>query len=122
MEEKKKIKERQKGKTMIQMSVGVCNEMAVWVCGDLKYSNSLVGGPRPFSHTLSPGVADAAGRMTSIIEAIKTDIPGRVRRKDPILTIWAKSLLLLLQFNRIKRIKYSSLHIYTAALWLCIHL
>lgn len=117
--EGKKKKERQKGKTMIQMSVGVCNEMAVWVSFNLKYSNSSVGGPRPFSHTLSPGVADATGRMTSVIKAVKTDIPGRVRRKDPILTIWAESLL---QFNRIKRIKYSSLHIYTAALWLCIHL
>lgn len=30
------------------MSIGVCNEMAVWVCFNLKYYNSLVSGPRPF--------------------------------------------------------------------------
>lgn len=42
---------------MIRMSVGVGNEMAGWGSFNLKYSNSLVGGPRPFSHTLSPGGA-----------------------------------------------------------------
>lgn len=71
----------------------------------------------PYVHVAH--LVDATSRTTSIIKPIKTDIPGRVRRKDPILKIWANSLL---QLNRIKRIKYSSLHIYTAVLWLCIHL
>lgn len=115
-----KEKKRQEGKTMIRMSVGVAMK---WQFGVLLISNILIHW-REDLDLLTPSPRAGGGGHTwrtprSNNLRHQGDKNRHSRSKDPILAIWAESLL---QFNRIKRIKYSCLHIYTAALRLCIHL